>query len=75
MASAYCTHVDWTCQFSPPPHGHCIYYILLFVSWFELSPSQLVISGSGRLRWYGHVMRKNYEEWVKKCMEFRVEGR
>ena len=28
---------------------------------------------SGRLRWYGHVMRKS--DWVKKCMEFRVEGR
>ena len=24
---------------------------------------------SGRLRWYGHVMRKNDEDWVKKCME------
>ena len=32
-------------------------------------------TGSGRLRWYGHVMRKNYEDWVEKCMEFRVEGR
>ena len=30
---------------------------------------------SGRLRWYGHVMRKSYEDWVKKCIEFRVEGR
>ena len=30
---------------------------------------------SGRRRWYGHVMRKSDEEWVKKCMEFRVEGR
>ena len=30
---------------------------------------------SDRLRWYGHVMRKNDEDWVKKCMEFRVEGR
>ena len=29
---------------------------------------------SGRLRWYGHVMRKNEENWVSKCMEFRVEG-
>ena len=29
---------------------------------------------SGRLRWYGHVMRKRDEDWVKKCMEFRVEG-
>ena len=22
---------------------------------------------SGRLKWYGHVMRKNDEDWVKKC--------
>ena len=26
---------------------------------------------SGRLRWYGHVMRKGDEDWVKKCMEYR----
>ena len=30
---------------------------------------------SGRLRWYGHVMRKGDKEWVKKCMEFIVECR
>ena len=30
---------------------------------------------SGRLRWYGHVMRTIDEDWVKKCMEHRVEGR
>ena len=30
---------------------------------------------SGRLRWYGHVMRKGDEDWVKKCMEYIVEGR
>ena len=30
---------------------------------------------SGRLRWYGHVIRKGDEDWVKKCMEYRVEGR
>ena len=30
---------------------------------------------SSRLRWYGHVMRKGDEDWVKKCMEHRVEGR
>ena len=30
---------------------------------------------SDRLRWYGHVMRKGDEDWVKKCMEYRVEGR
>ena len=30
---------------------------------------------SGRLRWHGLVMRKGANDWVKKCMEFRVEGR
>ena len=30
---------------------------------------------SGRLRCYGHVMRKGDEGWAKKCMEYRVEGR
>ena len=29
----------------------------------------------GRLRWYGHVMRKGDEDCVNKCMEYRVEGR
>ena len=24
---------------------------------------------SGRLRWYGHEMKKDDEDWVKKCME------
>jgi len=27
-----------------------------------------------RLRWYGHVLRKEYTDWVKKCMEYEVEG-
>ena len=22
-----------------------------------------------RLRWYGHVLRKDDDDWVKKCME------
>ena len=30
---------------------------------------------NGRLRWYDHVMRKSDENWVKKCMEYRVDGR
>ena len=42
--------------------------------WLKLSLSQLFIR-SGRLRWYGHVMRKNNEDWVRKCMEFRVGDR
>jgi len=27
-----------------------------------------------RLRWYGHVLRKENDDWVKKCMEYEVEG-
>ena len=26
-----------------------------------------------RLRWYWHVLRKEDNEWVKKCMEYEVE--
>jgi len=27
-----------------------------------------------RLRWYGHVLRKEDNDWVKRCMEYEVEG-
>jgi len=27
-----------------------------------------------RLRWYGHVLRKEDDDWVKKSMEYEVEG-
>jgi len=27
-----------------------------------------------RFRWYGHVLRKKDDDWVKKCMEYDVEG-
>ena len=27
-----------------------------------------------RLRWYGHVLQKDEDDWVKKCMEYDVEG-
>ena len=27
-----------------------------------------------RLRWYGYVLRKKDNDWVKKCMEYEVEG-
>ena len=27
-----------------------------------------------RLRWYGHVLRKEDNDWVKKCMEYDVES-
>jgi len=27
-----------------------------------------------RLRWCGRVLRKDKNDWVKKCMDFEVEG-
>ena len=30
---------------------------------------------TGRLRWYGYVMMKSDENWLKKCTEYRVENR
>jgi len=27
-----------------------------------------------RLRWYGHVLQKEDSAWMKKCMEYEVEG-
>jgi len=27
-----------------------------------------------RLRWYKHVLRKDDDDWVKKCMEYEVQG-
>jgi len=27
-----------------------------------------------RLWWYGHVLRKEDNDWVKKCMEYKVDG-
>jgi len=27
-----------------------------------------------RLRWYGHVLRMDDNDWVKKCMEYEVVG-
>jgi len=27
-----------------------------------------------RLRWYGHVLQKGDNDWVKKCLEYEVEG-
>jgi len=33
-----------------------------------------LILQQNRLRWYGYVLRKDYDDRVKKCMEYEVEG-
>jgi len=34
----------------------------------------ILILEQNRLRWYGHVLGKEDTDWVKKCMEYEVEG-
>jgi len=33
-----------------------------------------LILQQNRLRWYGHVLRKEDDDWEKKCMEYEAEG-
>jgi len=34
----------------------------------------ILIVQQHRLRWYGHVLRKQDIDWVKKCVQYKVEG-
>jgi len=36
--------------------------------------NMVLVLQQNRLRWYGHVWRKDDDDWVKKCMEHEVEG-
>ena len=38
-----------------------------------LEPVSLMIKKS-RLRWFGHVERKDDNDWVKRCIMWEVEG-
>ena len=33
----------------------------------------VLVLQQNRLRWYGHVLRKDNDDWVKKCMEHEVD--
>jgi len=33
-----------------------------------------LILQQNRLQWYGHVLQKEDTDWVKKCMEYELEG-
>ena len=54
--------------------AHQIYLILLELKCptqsMSLCHNPIVVF----LRWYGHVLRKEDNDWVKKCMEYEVEG-
>ena len=34
----------------------------------------ILVLQRNKLQWYGHVLRKDDNDWVKKCMEYEVEG-
>ena len=54
----------------PTSKGHGSGYTTTNEEFVGVEPITTVIR-----RWYGHVMRKCVEDWVKNCIEFRVEGR
>jgi len=33
-----------------------------------------LVRQQNRLQWYGHVLQKEDDDWMKKCMEYEVEG-
>ena len=32
----------------------------------------ILVLQQNRLRWYGHVLRKEDNDWIKKCMEYEM---
>jgi len=40
----------------------------------RLAIDDIILIQQNRLRWYGHVLRKEGTDWVKKYMEYEVEG-
>ena len=34
--------------------------------------NKALVLQQNRLRWYGHVLHKEDDDWVKKCMEYEV---
>jgi len=41
---------------------------------FTCPDDMILILQQNRLGWYGHVLRKEDTDWVKKYMEYKVEG-
>jgi len=40
----------------------------------RLAIDDIILIQQNRLRWYGHVLRKEGTDWVKKYMEYEVEA-
>ena len=34
----------------------------------------ILVLQQNKLLWYGHVLRREDNDWVKKCMEYEMEG-
>ena len=34
----------------------------------------ILVLQQNRLQWYGHMLQKEDTDWVKKCIEYKVEG-
>ena len=34
----------------------------------------VLVLQQNRLQWYGHVLRKEDNDWMKKCIEYEADG-
>jgi len=46
-------------------------HVLAHCSELGVDDTALILQ-QNRMRWYGHVLRKDDDDWVKKCMEYEV---
>ena len=49
-------------------------YLWIVLDVFSSPPDIALVLQQNRLRWYGHVLRIDDDDWVKKCIEYEVEG-
>jgi len=40
----------------------------------RLGLDDISVLQQNRLQWYGHVLRKEDNDWMKKCVVYEVEG-
>ena len=65
------SQVQHNSHYTTRPHDLDKYKLLIYL----LTSSVLaLLLQQNRLCWYGHVLRKEDDDWVKKCMEYEVEG-
>ena len=67
---------DFVCNSCSSPHATFMDRISSkdLLTKFDLLPVRRIVQRN-RLRWFGHAVRMDNDNWVKKCMTLKVYGR